>query len=179
MPPLLRQICFSVALKRENFSPLPARSRPLSGSPSRSARPPLPRLADFPIRVPDIIRFADMDRQGHVNNAVYPTYLETGRVGVIYDPDRGLQVEGCTTVLARLELDFLKELRWPGTVEVGTGIADIGRHSYVFAQAIFHEGECAARARSTMVLIDRVTRKARPLPAALIERLERIRVAGT
>ena len=39
----------------------------------------------------------------------------------IYDPEHGLQVEGCTTVLARIEIDFLKELRWPGTVEIGTG----------------------------------------------------------
>ena len=84
------------------------------------AAPALPRIEDFPIRVPDTIRFADMDRQGHVNNAVYPTYFETGRVPRIYDPKEGLQVEGCTTVLARIEIDFLKELRWPGTVEIGT-----------------------------------------------------------
>ena len=77
-------------------------------------------------------------------------------------------------MLARIEIDFLKELRWPGTVEIGTGIAEIGRSSYVFAQAIFHEGACAARARSTMVLIDRATRKARPLPPDLIARLKRI-----
>jgi acyl-CoA thioester hydrolase len=142
--------------------------------PSQKPRPALPRLEDFPIRVPDIVRFADMDRQGHVNNAVYPTYFETGRVPHIYDPEHGLQVEGCTTVLARIEIDFMKELRWPGTVEIGTGIAEIRRSSYVFAQAIFHEGACAARARSTMVLIDRATRKARPLPEDLIARLERI-----
>jgi acyl-CoA thioester hydrolase len=147
----------------------------LQDSSPKSSRPVL-RLADFQVRVPDIIRFADMDRQGHVNNAVYPTYFETGRVGIIYDQENGLQVEGCTTVLARLEIDFLKELRWPGTVEVGTGIAEIGRSSYVFAQAIFHEGSCAARGHSTMVLIDRETRKARPLPPQLISRLERMLV---
>jgi acyl-CoA thioester hydrolase len=148
----------------------------LQGSPERPPRPALPRIEDFPIRVPDIIRFADMDRQGHVNNAVYPTYFETGRVPCIYDPENGLQVEGCTTVLARIEIDFLKELRWPGAVEIGTGIAEIGRSSYVFAQAIFHDGACAARARSTMVLIERATRKARRLPPELVARLERMLV---
>jgi acyl-CoA thioester hydrolase len=138
----------------------------------------LPDIQDFPVRVPDTIRFADMDRQGHVNNAIYPTYFETGRVGAIYDPDDGLQVEGCTTVLARIEIDFLKELRWPGTVEIGTAIAEIGRSSYVFAQAIFCEGACAARARSTMVVIDRATRKARPLPPGLVARLNRMRLVS-
>jgi acyl-CoA thioester hydrolase len=146
----------------------------LQDSTPKSPRPALPRTEDFPVHVTDNVRFADMDRQGHVNNAVYPTYFETGRVERIYDPEHGFQVEGCTTVLARIEIDFLKELRWPGTVEIGTAIAEIRRSSYVFSQAIFSEGACAARARSTMVLIDRATRKARPLPDDLIERLNRI-----
>src|SRR5262249_27683464 len=143
---------------------------------SKPPRAANPRLEDFPIRVPDIVRFADMDRQGHVNNSVYSTYLETGRVGVIYDADQGLQVTGATTVLARVEIDFLKELRWPGTVDIGTAVADIGRSSYTFAQAVFIDGACAAKARSTMVLIDAGTRRARPLPATLVERLERLRL---
>lgn len=169
------QICFYHAPPRENFSPLPW-SETLPTSPPRPPRPALPRLDDFPVRVPDIIRFGDMDRQGHVNNAMYSTYFESGRVGVMYDADDGLQVEGCTTVLARIELDYLKELRWPGSLEVGTGIAEIGRSSYVFTQALFHEGACAARCRATMVLIDRQTRKARPLPPELVERLTRLLV---
>ena len=117
-----------------------------------------------------------MDRQGHVNNAVYSTYLETGRVGVIYDPDQGLQGAGSTTVLARIQIDLLKELRWPGQIEVGTAVADIGRSSYVFTQAIFCDGACVASGRSTMVLIDLGTRRAMPLPPVLVERLERLRL---
>jgi len=151
----------------------------LQNLPPKSPRQVAPDIEAFPVRVPEIIRFGDMDRQGHVNNAVYPTYFESGRVGVIYDPQDGLQVEGCTTVLARLEIDFLKELHWPGTVEIGTGIAEIGRSSYVWSQAIFHDGECAARARSTMVLIDRATRRSRPLPPDLIAKLKRLMVRGT
>jgi len=113
-----------------------------------------------------------MDRQGHVNNAVYSTYLETGRVGVIYDSDQGLQVAGSTTVLARIQIVFLKELRWPGLIEVGTAVAEVGRSSYVFTQGIFSDGVCVASGRSTMVLIDLETRRAKPLPPTLIERLK-------
>jgi len=106
-----------------------------------------PRLESFKIRTPEIVRFGDMDRQGHVNNAVYSTYLETGRVSVIFDPDQGLQVAGATTVLARIQIDFLKELRWPGQIEVGTAVGDIGRSSYVFTQGIFCDGVCVAAHR--------------------------------
>ena len=144
----------------------------------QSTKPPRaapPRPEDFPVRVPDLIRYADLDRQGHVNNAIYSTYFETGRVAVIWHQEHGLQVSGATSVLARAEIDYLKELHWPGTVEVGTSVAEIGRSSYVFAQAVFRDGVCVATARNTMVLIDGATRKARPLPPELIARLERLR----
>ena len=146
--------------------------------PSKPPQARRPRLEDFPVRVADVIRFGDLDRQGHVNNAVYSTYLESGRVGLIYDADNGLQVAGATSVLARVEIDFLHELRWPGAVEIGTAVDNIGRSSYRFAQAIFHDGECAADARSTMVLIDRETRRSRVLPPDLIERLRRLMRVG-
>ena len=48
----------------------------------------------------------------------------------------------------------------------------------MFVQAVYNAGLCAAFARSTLVLIDRETRKARPLPEALIARLERLRMKG-
>jgi acyl-CoA thioester hydrolase len=141
---------------------------------SNPSRPPLPQLADFPIRVPDVIRFGDLDRQGHVNNAVFATYLESSRVALIYDADHGLQVPGATGVLARLEIDFLQELRWPGTVEVGTAVAAIGRSSYTLFQAVFHNGTCAATGRATLVLIDSATRRPRPLPPEVIARLQQL-----
>jgi acyl-CoA thioester hydrolase len=143
---------------------------------SRPSRPALPQLVDFPIRVSDIVRFADLDRQGHVNNAVFATFLETGRVGTIYDPDNGFQVPGATSVLARVEIDFLQELRWPGAVEIGSAIATIGRSSYTFTQGIFHNGICAATGRSTLVLIDAATRRSRPLPPEIIKRLARFKL---
>ena len=136
----------------------------------------LPRLAQFPGRTGDVIRFGDLDPQGHVNNTVFATYFETGRVMLLRAPGNELEVPGATTVLARLDISFLREMHWPGTVEIGTGTTKIGRSSYSFLQAIFHEGECAATATATMVMIDRATRKARPLPDEVIARLEQLRL---
>ena len=105
-----------------------------------------------------------------------PPTSKSGRVAIIYDPDHGFQVEGATTVLARLEIDFRRELHWPGTIEIGSAVAETGRSSYTFLQAVFQEGECAAIGRATMVLIDRATRRSRPLPPELIERLTKYRL---
>jgi acyl-CoA thioester hydrolase len=136
----------------------------------------LPRPEQFPGRTGDIIRFGDLDPQGHVNNTVFATYFETGRVMLLREPGNELGALGVTTVLARLDISFLREMHWPGTVEIGTGTTQIGRSSYSFLQAIFHEGECAATANATMVMIDRATRKAHPLPDDVVARLEKLRI---
>jgi acyl-CoA thioester hydrolase len=139
---------------------------------------PIPQLEAFPIRVGDIVRLGDLDHQGHVNNAVFATYFESGRVGLIYDKENGLQVPGATSVVARLEIDFRGELNWPGTVEIGTAVEEIGRSSYRFVHGLFSEGKCVATGRTTMVLIDRETRRSRPLPPELIERLRGLMLPG-
>lgn len=139
----------------------------------------LPTIDRFPGRTGDIIRFGDLDPQGHVNNTVFATFFETGRVMFLRDPTNLLNPPGATSVLARLDISFLREMHWPGTVEIGTGTTHIGRSSYTFLQAIFHEGECAATANATMVMIDRATRKARPLPDEVVARLEQLRLRET
>jgi acyl-CoA thioester hydrolase len=80
--------------------------------------------------------------------------------------------------VARLEIDFLGELNWPGTVEIGTAVDEIGRSSYRFIHALFNNGKCMATGRTVMVLIDRETRRSRPLPPELIERLRGLMLPG-
>ncbi len=86
-------------------------------------------LNDFPSITFDKIRYADTDRQGHVNNAVFASFLETGRVEILYNPDAPVLPQGASFVIASLQLDFRKELKWPGRVDIGTGIVRIGNSS--------------------------------------------------
>ncbi|MET4898564.1 thioesterase family protein [Sphingomonadaceae bacterium jetA1] len=130
-----------------------------------------PNPDDFPLRATDKIRYADTDRQGHVNNAIFATLLETGRVELLYDPAWPLADAGSAFVIARLALDFRSEIVWPGEVVIGTRIAALGRSSIRLEQAIFQNGACAATAETVIVLMDETTRKSRPLPAAARERL--------
>ena len=93
----------------------------------------------------EIIRFGDLDPQGHANQAVFLTYFESGRVAMFRNPDLSIGVPGITFVMVRMEVDYMKELRWPGNLEIGTGIAEFGRSSFKAAQVIFHDGVCARR----------------------------------
>jgi acyl-CoA thioester hydrolase len=124
-----------------------------------------PRLEDFPFRLTDNVRFADLDPNQHVNNAVYATYFETGRVTLMKDHSYGLIPPGLTWIMVRLDMHFRAELRWPGTIEMGLGVSKFGRTSVTFDQVVFSQGICVASAQSVSVLIDEATRK----PAALTE----------
>ena len=122
-----------------------------------------PRLEDFPYRLTDNVRFADLDPNQHVNNAVYATYFETGRVTLMKDRTNGLMPEGVTWIMVRLDMHFRAELRWPGTIEMGLGLVKFGRTSVTFDQVVFSQGKCVASAQSYSVLIDEATRKPKVL----------------
>ncbi|WP_454620042.1 acyl-CoA thioesterase [Bradyrhizobium cenepequi] len=122
-----------------------------------------PRLEDYPYRLSDNVRFADLDPNGHVNNAVYASYFETGRVTLMKDPDKGLVPDGRAWIMVRLDIHFRAELHWPGTIELGLGVVKFGRTSATFDQVVFSQGRCVASAQAVTVLIDEVTRKPVPL----------------
>ena len=122
-----------------------------------------PQLEDFPYRLTDNVRFADLDPNQHVNNAVYATYFETGRVTLMKDLKYGLMPEGLAWIMVRLDIHFRAELKWPGTIEMGLGVSKFGRTSVTFDQVVFSEGKCVASSQSVSVLIDDVTRRPVPL----------------
>jgi acyl-CoA thioester hydrolase len=126
-----------------------------------------PRLEDFPYRLSDNVRFADLDPNQHVNNAVYATYFETGRVTLMKDRSYGLMPDGLGWIMVRIDIHFRAELHWPGKIELGLGVARFGRTSVSFDQVVFSEGKCVASASAITVLIDEVTRKPVPLTPEL------------
>jgi acyl-CoA thioester hydrolase len=79
-------------------------------------------LEAYPSRTSTEIRYADMDRQGHVDNAVFATFSEIGRIAFLYNPERLMGPPGTSFVVARLTIDLFAELVWPGTVEIGTSV---------------------------------------------------------
>ena len=127
-----------------------------------------PRLEDFPYRIADNVRFADLDPNQHVNNAVYATYFETGRVTLMKDRSHGLTPDGLSWIMVRLDMHFRAELRWPGGIEMGLGLVKFGRTSVTFDQVVFSNGKCVASAQSVSVLIDAVTHKPRPLTREIV-----------
>ena len=112
------------------------------------------------------LRFNDTDRLGHVNNAVFAVMLEQGRSELAIEA--GLPVEGGTQslVIVRLELDFLREMAWPGEVTVETEVVRLGGRSFTLQQRLVSGGELCARAQTVLVVLDRATGRAAALTEA-------------
>jgi len=137
-----------------------------------TTRAPAPQIEDYPFRQTDNVRFADLDPNNHVNNAVYSSYFETSRVMLTKDASYGLTPEGLSWVLVKLDIHFRAELHWPGTIELGTGIEKIGRTSLTFAQVVFSGGKCIASASATIVMVGLQSRQPTAIPPETIQRLQ-------
>ncbi|EAU41373.1 Predicted thioesterase [Fulvimarina pelagi HTCC2506] len=137
----------------------------------------LPQREDYPHITEDKLRFADMDRQGHVNNVAFMQFLEQARCEVVYDPDDPLAPEGCAFVVAHIAIDFLDEMIWPGTVETATRVQSVGRSSIKIEQALFQNGKPCAKAFSVVVLTNETNRRSTPLPDEAVARMRALEMS--
>lgn len=128
-------------------------------------------LTAFPFSALDKIRYADTDRQGHVNNAVFSTFVETGRVEFLLDAGFPL-LEGKTSfVIVSLEIKFLREVKWPGQVNIGTAVRKVGNSSLTLYQQIFQHDTCVGSSTSVIVQVDHQG-KSKPLSEELKAKLQ-------
>ena len=113
------------------------------------------------------LRFSDTDMIGHVNNVAFAALFESGRVnytrnGVVRNmPDEVL------VVMRRLEIDYRAELHWPADIDIGSRLLRIGRSSFAVGSGLFDGGRCAATSVTTLVVIDRQTRRPAQIPDAV------------
>lgn len=98
------------------------------------------------------MRYGDIDAMGHLNNAVYVQYLETSRV--ILMRDLGVRGEDDHSVIARLELDYRREVRWGQAVSVESLIERVGRTSWTVVSRLMADSVPCAYARTVQVQVD-------------------------
>jgi acyl-CoA thioester hydrolase len=114
-----------------------------------------------PIITTQQLRFCDTDALGHINNTVYAQLFEAGRAEMLVPLD--LFGGPHAIVIARLEIDFLREMTWPGEVRIETAVARIGTKSVHMRQRLWMGEAETARSRSVLAVIDVATRRAVPL----------------
>jgi len=118
-----------------------------------------------------------MDAMGHVNNAVYLTYLEMGRIAyyTALFGSEGLSARKFNFILAHVEVDFRSPVYLGESIFVGTRVERVGNRSFHFAYEI-REGESGrlvVEAKSVQVMYDyRNQRPLRGIPEEFLTRLE-------
>jgi acyl-CoA thioester hydrolase len=93
--------------------------------------------------------FSDMDIQRHVNNIAILRFFEEARSSMLLAVEEQCPGIYGSVVLARFEVFYLREVSYPGTVEVMIGTGRIRTSSYESVGALFQNGHCAALSWAT------------------------------
>ena len=112
------------------------------------------------------VRFRDIDALGHVNNAVYATYIEQARTRYFRDV-LDVDISQSSNVLALLSIDFRRPIELTDDdVTVTVELADLGRSSATMTHEIRVGDAVAAEAEATIVALDPETGEPAPIPEA-------------
>jgi acyl-CoA thioester hydrolase len=134
-----------------------------------NSRPPADSIAPvegFPFVHRETARFRDLDPMGHVNNAVFLTWIETARIeflrslGAFDKPD----TSGMSMILARVEVDFRAPLSFGDEVEIGVRAGRFGTKSFDLEYEVRSSERVVAQAKTVLVAYDYELNQSRQIP---------------
>lgn len=124
------------------------------------------------------IRFRDLDALGHVNNAVYFSYLEMGRVAYMRAMDKIAESErdelDFPFILGRASCRYLATAGLGQHVRVAIRASSVGNKSFDFEYELSNRdtGKLIATAKTTQVFFDYEAKETRQIPASVRDLLE-------
>ncbi len=121
--------------------------------------------------VPIQVRFKDIDRLGHVNNANHHVYIEITRVHFFtekFGQENDFSKHGI--ILAHTEIDYIKPIFLHDQVFVSLKVTRLGNKSfnlehYILKQSTDGVLEPLAHVKGVLVCIDYTTNQTIPIPS--------------
>ena len=98
-----------------------------------------PSLSDFNVQTQIVTRWKDLDAFGHVNNAVYLTYIENARIK--FFELWNIEFSGKSIMVVSAKIDYLAQLFHPSTLKAGQKVTRIGTKSFDITTALYKEDE--------------------------------------
>ncbi len=109
----------------------------------------------FGVSVEQEVVLRDLDGFGHVNNAVFLTYVENARVAYLREVLGVHTLEQVKNVMASVKLDYLAQVSFGDRLEIGVRVDRIGTKSFQMAYRMRREdGVVVAEATSVQVMVD-------------------------
>lgn len=125
-------------------------------------------VTQFKYTTPIEIRFIDLDAYGHVNNALYFTYLETARVKLFQERFGGFLESGLMFLVVRAECDFRQPIELNDPLQISIYADQVKFTSFDFSYRL-HDGagKVFAEAKTVMVCYDPKIKKPVAIPTGL------------
>jgi acyl-CoA thioester hydrolase len=121
---------------------------------------------------PQQVEFRDLDGLGHVNNAVYLSYVESARLAYMQEVLGPLELEELG-IVAEARISFRSPAFLAETLAVGMRVADIGAKSFRFEFEIQGaDGRLVADGSTVHVAFDYRTRTSVPVPEEWRRRID-------
>src|SRR5438270_9187516 len=129
-------------------------------------------VSDFVHNEP--VRFRDLDPMGHVNNAVFLTYIEQARFAFLARAGAATGIEETNMIVARIEIDFKAPVQFGQEVEISVRASRFGTKSFDLEYELRVDGKLVAEAKSVQVAYDYKLREPVPVPTEWREKLTAI-----
>ncbi|MGH1470279.1 MAG: acyl-CoA thioesterase [Cellvibrionaceae bacterium] len=115
-------------------------------------------LSNYPFQFEIHTRYDDLDTQKHVNNVAVANLHQEARVQFHREAFREFrQKHGKTvlfrTVLANIEITYLRETHYPYPVVAGVGIERVGNSSYSIGVSMYQNDECVGTSKAVLVFV--------------------------
>ena len=130
------------------------------------------KLTDYPLHVEIQTRWRDLDAFGHVNNAVFVTYIENARGTLFERWNLPFDGTGQSLIVAAITIDYHQQLKHPTNIIAGQKITRIGNSSFDIETALFNKNNQEhpiATSKVVVVCFDFEKQKSVPVFKQVIE----------
>lgn len=135
-------------------------------------------MTEYRFQHPIEIRYADIDAQGHLNNAKFLTFFEQARIqylrhlGLFSDNQSFMDIG---VILADVHIAFRAPVLWGMDVRVGVKSTRLGNKSLTVSQCLLNgaNGQVMAEGEVVLVTYDYRSGQTLPIPAKWREAITR------
>ena len=108
-------------------------------------------IAEFPFHYNIKTRWKDIDAFGHINNAVYLTYIEDARIS--FFNRWNLKDKHQSLIVASIKIDYLNQLKHPSQLIIGHKLSRIGNSSFDIQAVVFEKNAESPSAMSIVTCV--------------------------
>ena len=108
-------------------------------------------LDDFLLQHEMSTRWKDLDAFGHVNNAVFLSYIEDARI--LFFKRWNINYNKRSLIVASVKIDYLRQVEHPSQLIIGQRISRIGKTSFDIHSVIFDKKTLEQVCESTIISV--------------------------